>query len=438
MARRSKGGESLLRKAREALENRDFEAAEGYAERVLAGEDQDADAHLLAFLAGRHITTVDDLSAVAEQIVAAVPTVATPLAEVLAAEEGEEDAPHADVAELLAQNPTVHAPYDNRLDGLHQAKAAFDAVFEDPDWQQALSLALIEENRHMARAREAAEQVFSDAFAAERAALDAACKTAKVRVPRTVQLAADARKACDDAREDLDQRSGARKDAVNDRYSFLHRNIKTAHTGLRVGIVILVLGVLLLALSLIPSTGTTTNPLASFSQYSIPGSLVVIVIGVGMLMARTGLAKDNQDRMAERVQAGNEAQGAILRAKDELGTRIAAVEACINALEWVNLCSDGFDAACRELDRAVRGLSGEVVAELEDETPEPGEATAPEEAPEAEAPAQEAEPAAPATKAEPDAQKADDTAEPAPAEPASAGPAADEPSDAEPEEKPAE
>ena len=361
---RSKGGESLLRKAREAMDAREWDAAQDYAQRVLVGDPDDVEAHMLAFLSGRHIASVDDLQAVAAQIVSVVPAVATPLAEVLAAEEGTDDdaepspAPHADVAALLAQNPGVHAPYDSKLDGLHQAKDAFDAVFGDPDWAFALEHAYTDDNRRMVRAREAAEEVFSAAFAEEKAHLDAACQAAKGRVPQTVELMADARKACDAARAELEERSGARKSAVSDHYSFLHRNIRTAHAGLRVGVVLIVLGLVLLVLTLVPSTGTITNPLASFAQVSVPISLVVVVVGIGLLMARSGLVRDNQDHMAERVKAGSDAKDQIQREVDELGTRVAAVESCINSLEWAGLEGDGFGRARGDLSQAVARLAG--------------------------------------------------------------------------------
>lgn len=349
---------SLVNHTMDALAERDWAAATGYAERAVDADPRNADAHLLSFMAHRHISSLDQLSGVAAQIVAETPASLTPLAQLLDTEAAAGEPSHDTTRALLAAHPQVAAPARERLSNLQVAQRAFEGVFDDADWTFALARISLEEKRAMERARADAEAVFAEAQAEARVQVAASCGVAEVRVPRVAKAVSDAQRACEHALDDLERSTGAADTAVTESFSYLPTDIRTARAGLWVGSALVMVAVVLLVLALVPSGSSITNPLASFAPVSVVLALCVLAAGVVLLAVRGNLVRSNRRGLAERVEAKASAHERASSHADEVNEEVAAIRARCRALESMRLGDDSFEDALGELEAAVAVLGG--------------------------------------------------------------------------------
>lgn len=347
---------SLIRHTEDVLLAHDWPAATGYAERAVAADPRNAQAHLLSFMAHRHIDSLAQLSGVAAQIVAEVPTSLTPLSQLLEEEASGGHPAHDTTRALLSANPQVIAPVEERLSNLRIARAAFEDVFEDEDWTFAIARISLEEKRAMERARAQAEAVFDVAFQEARDELSQACAVAEARVPRVAKVVAEAQEACERALEELERTTGAEDTAVAESFSYLPADIRTARAGLWVGTALVILSVGLLVLMLLPSGSSITNPVASFGHVSLAIAAAMLVAGVALLAVRGNLVRSNRRGLAERVEAKASAHERATTHAEEVSGEVAAVRARCRSLESMRLGDDSFEDALGELAASIAVL----------------------------------------------------------------------------------
>lgn len=350
---------SLLRRAEDALSQWDWEAAGEYAVRALAADPKNADAHLLAFLATRHITSVAELPGVAAQIVLQTPPRTTPLAQVLDEDVAQGGPAHDTTRELLREHPGIVVPVSERLSNLRAARGAFEAVFFDEDWQVALEWSSLERTRAMQRAQEEAGQVFDDALCEARDEVARECAVAEMRLPRVAKVTREAEAACARVLQDLDRTSEDADTAVSKSYSFLRGNIRIARIGLWVGMMLVAGAVAMFVLALVPhGTSTTTNVLASFDSTTVLVALGVLAAGIVLLALRGSLVRSNRRALRERVETRADVHERVASRVDELEGEVASVRAACRALEALSLTDDAFEDAVEELAASVAVLSG--------------------------------------------------------------------------------
>lgn len=351
---------SLLRHGEDALAQWDWDAAREYAGRALDGDGRSADAHLLFFLANRHITSIAELPSVAAQIVLQTPPSVTPLLEVLDAEAADGAPSHDTTRALLRSHPDITMPTAERLSNLRSAQAAFDAVFDDPHWQMALERSPLERMRAMERAREEADAVFDEAFREARDEVSRACAVAEMRVPRVAKETFAAAKVCERALEELDRSNGAADTAVSESFSYLRGDIRTARVGLWVGVLLVAGATAMLGLALIPhgSDTGTTNVLASFTGVSTVVALCVLVAGIVLLALRGYLVRSNRRGLRQRVETRADLHERATSRAERLEDDVAAIRAACRALETLPLADESFEDALEELAAGVAVLGG--------------------------------------------------------------------------------
>lgn len=349
---------SLLRHAQDALEQQDWDGAGEYAARAIAANDKNANARLIAFMADRHVSSLEQLPAVARQMVGETPTALAPLADLLESQAAAGDTSHESTRALLAAHRGITAPVEQRLTTLELSREAFDRVFSDDDWQVALIYSPLEQRRAMERARSEADAVFADAVSDARAEVSQACAIADSRVPRVATLAQEVESACDKATADLARESGAEDTAVAETYSYLTGDIRTARAGLWVGVILIVIAAAMLAMTLLPSGAVTTNALASFPLVSVPVALVVLCVGIALLAARGNLVRSNRQGLRSRVEAKADAHGKAASRAERLDDEVASLRARLRSLETMRLDDDSFEDALEELSASIAVLGG--------------------------------------------------------------------------------
>lgn len=365
---------SLLRHGEESLSQWEWAAASEYAERAIAADAASADAHLLAFLAARHITSIRELPGVAAQMVLQTPHRMTPLLQVLDEDSVEGGPAHDTTRSLLREHPDVVDPVSERVSSLRSARASFQAVFDDPDWQVALERSSLERTRAMERAQQEADAVFEDALAGAREEVAQACAVAELRLPRVVKAVGEAESVCGRVLVDLDRTSDAADTAVTESFSYLKGDIRTARAGLWVGVILIVGALAMLALALIPHGGTTTNALASFTRVSTIVAACLLAVGVVLLALRGNLVRSNQRGLRQRVETRADVHERVAGRVDELEGDVATIRAACRALEATQLSDDSFEDALEELAAAVAVLDG---AKAEPQDADGAEAVAP-------------------------------------------------------------
>lgn len=349
---------SLVRHAEDALAELDWSSAAGYAERAVAADQKSAHAHLLAFMARRHVSSLDQLEGVAAQIVAETPASLTPLAQLLQDEAAAGQPAHEETLALLGANPQVTAPVEERITNLVIARDAFAAVFEDEDWTCALSRISLEDKRAMERAQANAEAVFDEALKDARAELSRACAVAEDRAPRVAKAVGEARRSCEQALADAERASGAADTAVTESYAYLPTDIRTARAGLWVGSALVVTAAILLVVVLLPSGSSITSSVASFGRISLLLAAALMVAGVALLAVRGNLVRSNRRGLAERVEAKASAHEQAVSHAEEVSDEVAAIRARCRALESMRLSDGSFEDALGELAASVVALGG--------------------------------------------------------------------------------
>lgn len=360
---------SLLRHTADALAAWDWDSATEYAERALDADPASASAHLLSFMAHRHISSLDQLPGVAAQIVAETPAAVVPLAEVLDDEAMAGQATHDTARALLAKNPQVTAPIRQRVTTLGVSWRAFDSVFEDEDWTLALARVSLEDKRAMERARLEADAVFDEAVCAARKEVAQVCTVAMARIPRVTKAVGEARQASERASEELDRSSGADDTAVTESFSYLPSDIRTAHVGLWVGVALVAVAAVMLVFALLPSGSSITNPLASFGPLTLLLVAVLLAMGVGLLALRGNLVRSNRRGMVERAAAKASVHERAASHAERLGDELAAIRARCRSLETMRLDDDSFEDALAELEASVAVLGQRAGSQLADSQP---------------------------------------------------------------------
>ncbi len=382
MAQRlSKGAGSLLRRAEKALAERDWDQATTYALRVLDTYEDNPRAHLVVFMAGRHIASLDDLRAVAEQIVRQTPYEDSLLRDVVTSQADALGAARAaEVAGLLGSHPELRLAFDARFSNLEVAKRAFDSVFGDPDWVSAVENSNPEDAHRLERARLDADDVFVAAAESDLEALAEACGLAEKRVPQITELLGEARGACDREMASLREKSEGELAAVEERYAHLDRDVALANAGLGAGALLVVVGTVAAVIAAMPSEGTASNALHTFPVLTIALATVAVASGIGLLVLRSRLARANAQAISDKNREVHGIEWARDRRERELEELAGAVRYRSRLLAETNLMVDDVDSACVELMRSVCAVTGEEFVEPEEtavvETPEP-EAIAP-------------------------------------------------------------
>lgn len=402
---------SLVRRGDDALSAEDWDGAIEYYGRALEASTHNPALYLRLFLANKHLLNVDELRGVATQIIAETPAERTDLADVVVGEATVGQPVDTQVAELLGvelpapgeagdaegnagleeatledsgedgtssaagaslpkgavhkasqakrAQSNIHASYPQRLGNLRLSQEAFERTFEDDYWQAAYEQGGLEQRRHMERARADADEVFDKAFAEERNLLKAMCERAKVRIPRIRHITSSAIQSCDEALINFADASGARRQEVSQEFSYLGNNLRTAHASLWVGIALIVVGLVLLALAVIPRGVSVQNiAFAAFPEYFVPLGIVVVLVGVVLLVLRALLVRSNRETMNERQATAGVAKTSIVQDSDLLNTKVAAVRSRCHSLEALPLdtSDEAFEEACADLDATVKAL----------------------------------------------------------------------------------
>lgn len=349
---------SLLRHTVDALASYDWASAIEYSERAVDADPNNASARLLSFMAHRHLSSLDQLSGVAAQIVAETPATVMPLAQVLDDESMAEHSQHDTTRTLLSQNPQVTAPVKERVTTLAVSRRAFESVFDDEDWVFALRRVSLEDKRAMESARSQAESVFDEALGAARADVAQACAVAAARVPRVTKAVGEAQTACQKAAEELERSNGADDTAVSESFSYLPSDIRTAHVGLWVGVALVLVAAVMLVFALVPGRSSITNPLASFGLLTLLLAVVLLAMGIGLLALRGNLVRSNRRGMVERAEAKASVHERAASHAEQLDDEMAAIRARCRSLETMRLDDDSFEDALSELEARSMVLDG--------------------------------------------------------------------------------
>ncbi|MGN0287389.1 MAG: hypothetical protein ACI4B6_06950 [Atopobiaceae bacterium] len=257
-------------------------------------------------------------------------------------------------------DPSVPAcPYQERLTNLRLSRDAFERTFEDELWRAAYEDGGLEQRRHMERAHADADAVLGQAFSQERQLLASMCQRARVRVPRIQRITKAALQSCDQALDAFRSDSGNRRQEVSNEFSYLGGNLRTAQATLWVGVALVVISVVLLGMAIIPhGASVQNNTFAAYPEYFVPLGILVGLVGVVLLVLRSLLVRSNRNAMDQQQASTGATDTSILRDADLLDSKVAAVRARCHALEGFALdaSDDDFEAACADLDSAVKAL----------------------------------------------------------------------------------